>query len=403
MTGNDVRKQSSIMIGAYHGFVPQKYNAKYLCNVIKVAQCKPQYNAYFCSLPKQKFSMIGDKNPAFTPLSEIGEFGLIDRIKKMTNRNLPTTVLGIGDDAAVVEHGDKHTVVTSDILVENVHFDFTYTPVKHLGYKSIVVNISDLAAMGATPTSILVSIAASNRVTAEAVEELYQGMQLACEKYGVEIIGGDTTSSLSGMMISITALGTVEKGKAITRGGGQNNDLIVVSGDLGGAYMGLQVLEREKEVFKVNPNMQPDLSEYEYLLQRQLKPEARTDILPMLMDMGIYPTSMMDISDGLSSELIHMCRASGMGCRVFEEKIPIDPSVFKVCEEMKINAVTAALNGGEDYELVMTLPIDVHEKIKGNPFLTIIGHLTDKDTTPYLVSNTGELLKMKAQGWNAYK
>ncbi|MCC5916831.1 MAG: thiamine-phosphate kinase [Cryomorphaceae bacterium] len=348
--------------------------------------------------------MLDDKNPAFTPLSEIGEFGLIERLKNKTKRNLPSTAIGIGDDAAVLNHSDKtQTVVTTDLLVENVHFDFTYTPVKHLGYKCIAVNISDLAAMGATPTSILVSIAASNRVTLEAIEELYSGMQLACEKYNVEIVGGDTSSSLSGMVINITAIGTVEEGKAILRNGGNDTDLIVVSGDLGGAYMGLQVLEREKQVFKENPLVQPDLSEYEYLLQRQLKPEARVDILPMLNDLGVHPTTMIDISDGLSSEILHICKASNVGCRIYEEKIPIDPSVFKVCEEMKINAVTAAMNGGEDYELLMTIPVTDFEKIKGNPHLTVIGHLTGKDLTPYLVTNTGEVLVIKAQGWNTYK
>ncbi len=351
----------------------------------------------------KKIKMISDDKPNLTPLSAVGEFGLIERLKNIVNQCNDDTVLGIGDDAAVIDHGDWQTVVTTDVLVENVHFDFIYTPVKHLGWKAIAVNISDLAAMGATPTSILVTISASNRMSVEALEELYLGMQLACEKYKVEIIGGDTTSSLSGLSIGITAIGKVPKGKAITRAGAKANDLLVVSGDLGAAYMGLQVLEREKEVFEVQPHLQPDLSEYEYLIQRLLKPEARTDIPEILAEMGITPTAMLDISDGLSSELIHMCKASGLGCKVYEEKLPIDPAVFKVCEEMQINVVTAAINGGEDYELLMAIPLEHFEKIKANPHFTIIGHLTDADPTPYFVSNTGSLMPLRAQGWNAYQ
>lgn len=349
--------------------------------------------------------MIEDKNADnhYTPLENIGEFGLIERIAKVTNRELETTVKGIGDDAAVLDHANRQTVVTTDCLVENVHFDFTYTPVKHLGYKSVVVNISDLAAMGAKPTAILVTIAASNRMSVEALDELYEGMQLACERYNVEIVGGDTTSSLSGLMISITALGTVEKDKAIYRSGAKPHELIVVTGDLGAAFAGLQVLEREKAVFKENPHTQPDLSEYEYLLQRLLKPEARTDIFPMLDDLNLRPTSMLDISDGLSSELLHLCKASGLGCKVFEDKLPVDPAVFKVCEEMQLNATTAAINGGEDYELLMTLPLEAHDAIKGNPHFTIIGHMTQENDPPLLVTNTGEMLPLKAQGWNAFK
>jgi thiamine-monophosphate kinase len=346
--------------------------------------------------------MLSEPNQNLTPLSKVGEFGLIERLQKIASHKDESTVLGIGDDAAVIDHGDCETVITTDVLVENVHFDFTYTPLRHLGWKSIAVNISDLAAMGATPTSVLVNISASNKMTVEALEEIYEGMNLACEKYGVEIIGGDTTSSLTGLTIGITAIGKVEKGKSVTRGGAKNNDLLVVSGDLGAAYMGLQVLEREKQVFEVQPHLQPDLSEYEYLIQRLLKPEARVDIPKMLEDMGITPNAMLDISDGLSSEIIHMCKASGLGCKIFEDKIPIDPAVFKVCEEMQMNAITAAINGGEDYELLMAIPIEHFDKIKANPHLTAIGHLTDSDLTPYFVGHTGDPIPIRAQGWNAY-
>jgi thiamine-monophosphate kinase len=344
--------------------------------------------------------MIEDKQPQRTPISELGEFGLIDLISKNIEIKNESTKLGVGDDCAVLNFEDKDIVVSTDMLIENVHFNLAYMPLKHLGYKSVMVNISDVYSMMAKATQITVSLGISNRFPLEAVEEFYEGVNLACKMYGVDLIGGDTTSSNSGMVISITAIGEIEKGEAVKREGAKNGDLIVVSGDLGSAFMGLQVLERENEVFKVNPSSQPDLSGYDYLLERQLKPEARKDIVEILNELGVKPTSMIDISDGLSSELLHICNSSDVGCNLFEEKIPIDPTFINACEEFNLDTTTIALSGGEDYELLFTVDQKDYEKIKGNPNMSIIGHIADKSTGRNLITRAGESIELKAQGWN---
>ena len=297
--------------------------------------------------------MLENKNT--TPLSEIGEFGLIDHLTKNFPIIHPSTLKGVGDDAAVLNLNKGQSVITTDLLIEGIHFDLSYVPLKHLGYKSVIVNLSDVYAMNAHPTQITVSLAASNRFPLEALEELYSGIALACKNYKVDLVGGDTSSSATGLIISITAVGQVESEKITYRSGAKANDLLVVSGDLGGAYMGLQVLEREKEVFKVNPNNQPDLVLYSYCVERQLKPEARKDIIELLEEVEITPNAMIDISDGLSSEVFHLTKASGMGCDIYEEKLPADPQTSTTAEEFQINSSTAFLNGGEDYELLMAI------------------------------------------------
>lgn len=345
--------------------------------------------------------MIEDKNQARTPLSDLGEFKLIDHLTKNFKINHKSTVKGIGDDAAVLSFGDKKVVVSTDLLVEGVHFDMSYMPLKHLGYKAVMVNLSDIYAMNATATQIMVSIAVSNRFPLEALEELYAGIEAAAKMYHVDVVGGDTTSSVSGLLISITAIGEVNDNDIVYRKGAQPNDLIVVTGDLGGAYMGLQVLEREKEVFKVNPNNQPDLDKYTYIIQRQLKPEARKDIVTLLKELDVKPTSMIDISDGLSSEIMHLCKHSEVGCDVYENKIPLDPQVITTCEEFDIDSTTIALNGGEDYELLMTISQEDFPKIKANPNLTVIGYITNKNNGMHLVTRAEEKIPLKAQGWNS--
>ncbi|GCD76853.1 thiamine-monophosphate kinase [Thermaurantimonas aggregans] len=347
--------------------------------------------------------MLEDKNKKFTPLSELGEFGLIDHLSKLLTFKREDTIIGIGDDAAILDHNGYETLISKDLLTEGVHFDFFYTPLKHLGYKAIVVNISDIAAMGGEPTHAIVGIAVSARSSVEALEEIYEGMQIACSRYGIELVGGDTTTSTSGMTISVTAIGRVKKGEAILRSTAKPSDLIVVTGDLGGAYCGLLVLEREKEVFKANPYVQPDLSPYDYVVRRLLRPEARTDALEQLKALGIRPTSMIDISDGLSSELLHITTKSGVGARIYENKLPIDQQTFKVCEEMQLNATTVALNGGEDYELLFTIPLSDYEKIKNHPDFTVIGHMTEPNLPATLVTNLNEEIPITAQGWNSFK
>ena len=335
-----------------------------------------------------------------TPLNDVGEFGLIDLLSKKVELKNPSTKLGIGDDAALIRQSDQLTVVSTDMLVEGVHFDLLYTPLKHLGYKSVVVNLSDIYAMNAKPKQITVSVAVSNRMSVEAMEEIYEGILLACELYGVDLVGGDTTSSLSGTMISITAIGEVREEKAVKRSGAQENDLICVSGDLGAAFAGLQILEREKSVFNDNSKIQPDFSGKDYILERQLKPEARKDLIEFFEKEGIVPSSMIDISDGLSSELLHIANASGVGVQIYEDKIPLDASTITTCEELNLNPVTAALNGGEDYELLFTLPLEYHTKIKNEPLLSIIGHVTDKASGCNMVATgTESLIELKAQGW----
>ena len=336
-----------------------------------------------------------------TNLSELGEFGLIDHLTKGFEPKLSSTVKAIGDDAAVLNFENKHTVVTTDLLVEGVHFDLAYMPLKHLGYKAVMVNASDVYAMNAKATQITVSIAASNRFPVEALEELYAGIELAANLYNIDVVGGDTTSSTSGLFISITALGIAEKEDVVYRSGAKPNDLLVVTGDLGAAYMGLQILEREKEVFKANPNAQPDLDPYTYLIERQLKPEARKDIAPLLKELGVKPTSMIDISDGLSSEIIHLCKNSQVGANLFEEKIPLDPAVISVCEEFDIDSTTIALSGGEDYELLFTISQDDFEKIKANPNLSIIGHMTEEKEGMHLITRANQKLPLIARGWNS--
>ena len=335
-----------------------------------------------------------------TPLTDLGEFGLIERLTKDIELKNATSKLGVGDDAALIQNEESMTVVSTDMLVEGVHFDLLYVPLKHLGYKAVVVNLSDIYSMNAIPKQITVSIAVSNRMSVEALEDLYEGINLACEMYGVDLVGGDTTSSLSGTVISITALGQVNEEKVVKRSGAKETDLICVSGDLGAAFAGLQILEREKEVFKDNAAVQPDFSGKDYILERQLKPEARKDLIEYFAKEGIVPTAMIDISDGLSSELIHLAKASEVGVQIYEDKIPLDAQTINTCEELNLNPVMAALNGGEDYELLFTVPIEHFEKLKSEPLFSIIGHVMDKNSGNNMVATgTESLIELKAQGW----
>ena len=345
--------------------------------------------------------MIEDKTPHRTSLADLGEFGLIDRLTEGFEIHNPSTLKGVGDDAAVMDFKDKKTVVSTDLLIEGVHFDLSYVPLKHLGYKAVSVNVSDIYAMNATATQITVSIAVSNRFPLEALEELYAGIRLACDRYKVDLVGGDTTSSTRGLIISVTAIGEANEEDLVYRNGAQPNDLIVLTGDIGGAYMGLQILEREKAVFQVNPNSQPDIEMYSYILERQLKPEARKDIPPLLKQLAIKPTAMMDVSDGLSSELLHICKQSGVGCRLYEDKIPLDPQVISTCEEFNLDSTTIALSGGEDYELLFTIAQADYDKIKGNPNFSVIGYITDKEEGVNLVTRAGQFIPIIARGWNA--
>ena len=347
--------------------------------------------------------MLEDKNIPKTPVATLGEFELIKTITKEFKINEKSTQVGIGDDAAVIQHGKEDTLVSTDLLIEGVHFDLSYMPLKHLGYKAVMVNLSDIYAMNGIATQITFSLAFSNRFPLEAIEELYAGIYLACKNYKVDLVGGDTTSSTTGLMLSVTAIGKAPKKEITQRSGAKEGNLVVVTGDLGGAYMGLQVLEREKAVFKVNPQSQPDLSEYSYCIERQLKPEARTDIKALLNELDVKPTSMIDISDGLSSEILHISKASKLGCQIYEDKIPIDPEVGKTCEEFKINNTTAALNGGEDYELLFTIEQNDFEKVKGHPHLSVIGHMTDQASGYNMVTGLGQQIELTAQGWNGIK
>ena len=347
--------------------------------------------------------MLEDKNPQKTSLAELGEFGLIRHITKFFKIHQPSTLKGVGDDAAVLDSSDKQTLVTTDLLIEGVHFDLSYMPLKHLGYKAIIVNLSDVYAMNGEAEQVTVSIAVSNRFSLEAIEELYAGVQLACNTYKVDLIGGDTTSSTKGILISVTAIGTAEKDKVVYRNGAKETDLIVVSGDLGAAYLGLQVLEREKQVFQVDPNNQPDLDNYTYLIERQLKPEARKDVSGLLKELKVKPTSMIDISDGLSSELFHICTQSKVGCKIYEDKLPLDPQVISACEEFELDSTMVALSGGEDYELLFTVPISDFDKIKANPNFSIIGHITAENQGLQLITRANQEIELKAQGWNGLK
>lgn len=345
--------------------------------------------------------MIEDKNPQRTSLASLGEFGLINHLTKDIELTQPTTIKGVGDDAAVLDFKENKVLVSTDLLIEGVHFDLAYMPLKHLGYKAVVVNISDICAMNATPTQITVSLAVSNRFPLEALEEFYAGVMLAAKVYGVDIVGGDTTSSTKGMLISITAIGEANEEDITYRNGAGNTDLLVVTGDIGSAYMGLKVLEREKQVFEVNPDNQPDLDNYTYLIERQLKPEARKDIKAILKALEIVPTAMIDISDGLSSEIMHLCKASGTGCNLYEDKLPLDPQLINVCEEFNIDSTTVAINGGEDYELLFTIAIEDFDKIKGNPNFSIIGHMTQESEGIHLITRANTKIPLKARGWNA--
>ena len=335
-----------------------------------------------------------------TKLSEIGEFGLIARLTENIKLKNVSSLKGVGDDAAVLSYPDKKIVVTTDLLTEGIHFNLMYCPLKHLGYKAVIVNISDIYAMNATPRQITVSIAISSKFSIQAVEELYSGIHLACEKYGVDLVGGDTTSSLTGLIISITAIGEANEDELVYRSGAKETDLVCVTGDLGGAYMGLQLLERENEVFKVNPNQKPLFEGYDYILERQLKPEARNDIKELLKTLDIKPTSMIDISDGLSSEVIHLCKASKVGCSIYEDKIPLDTQTKDFAEELSINPLVAALNGGEDYELLFTVPLSAYDLIKKEFDITIIGHIVPESEGAHLITTGGSVIPLQAQGWN---
>lgn len=350
-----------------------------------------------------------------TEIATLGEFGLIKHLTESIELKNSETKYGVGDDCAVLSYSDdKEVLVTSDLLMEGVHFDLTYIPMKHLGYKSAMVNLSDIYAMGGMPKQIVVSIALSKRFCIEDMEDFYEGLRMACDEHGVDIVGGDTTSSRTGLAISITAIGEVEKGKAIYRNGAKETDIICVSGDLGAAYMGFQLLEREKQVYYKQVEQaktdaermaisQPDFSGKEYLLERQMKPEARRDIILKLREMDIHPTSMMDVSDGLSSELIHICTQSKVGCRVYEERIPIDYQTAVMAEEMDMNLTTAALNGGEDYELLFTVPIADHDKIEQMEGVKEIGYITKESLGKALITRDGNEFELKAQGWNPLK
>ncbi|CAM1334583.1 thiamine-phosphate kinase [Tenacibaculum aestuariivivum] len=347
--------------------------------------------------------MLEDKNQERTSLAKLGEFGLINHLTEHFKLYNSSTEKGIGDDAAVLDASKKERLITTDLLVEGVHFDLSYMPLKHLGYKAVMVNLSDVYAMNGVAEQITVSIAVSNRFPLEALEELYAGIQLACDTYKVDLIGGDTTSSTKGMLLSVTAIGTANKEDVVYRNGAKATDLIVVSGDLGAAYLGLQVLEREKQVFQVNPENQPDLDNYTYLIERQLKPEARKDIAELLKKLEIKPTAMIDISDGLSSEIMHICTQSKMGCKIYEDKLPLDPQVISTSEEFNMDSTMIALSGGEDYELLFTVPIADFDKIKSNPHLSIIGHIVEENQGMNLVTRANQEIELKAQGWNSFK
>jgi thiamine-monophosphate kinase len=336
-----------------------------------------------------------------TEISTYGEFGLIKHLTEKFKIENESSIKGVGDDAAVLRYDNKQVLVTTDLLLEGIHFDLVYVPLKHLGYKAAVVNFSDIYAMNGEPKQITVSLGVSKRFSVEDLEQLYAGIELACKKYGVDLVGGDTSASLTGLTISITCIGEGEEGKTVYRNGANQTDLICVTGDLGSAYMGLQLLEREKMVFAGNGDVQPDFEGKDYILQRQLKPEARKDIVKMLRDKGIVPTAMMDISDGLSSELKHICTQSNVGCRVYEDKIPINYQAVVMAEELNMNIVTAALNGGEDYELLFTASLDDYDKIVTLEGVSIVGHTTKPELGLNLVGREGEEIELQAQGWNS--
>ena len=346
---------------------------------------------------------MSDKKQQLTEISELGEFGLIDHITKDVKLNHKNTLKGIGDDAAVIEHGDICSVITTDLLVEGIHFNLIYTPLKHLGYKAVVVNLSDVYAMNAIPKQITVSVAISRKFAVEHMEQLYEGIKLACQHYNVDLVGGDTSSSMTGLAISVTAIGEAKKEDIAYRSTAKKNDIVCVTGNLGSAYMGLQLLEREKEIFKTNPDFNPSLEGYDYILERQLKPEARKEVIELLHELNVKPTSMIDISDGLSSEILHICTKSDVGCKIFQDKIPIDLNTVKMAEEFKIEPLIAALNGGEDYELLFTINAKDLEKIKDQPLIHAIGHIADKEHGAVMITTAGQSIALSAQGWNQMK
>lgn len=348
--------------------------------------------------------MFDDSSQDLTPISRLGEFGLIDHLTKDFIVHNPSVLQGIGDDAAVYAVSEKEVhLITTDLLVEGVHFDLRYVPLKHLGYKSVVVNLSDIYAMNAQPFGITVSVALSSRFTVEAMDAFYDGVQVACRNYDVDLLGGDTSSSRTGMLISVTALGKALKGDVVYRSGAREHDLLCISGDLGAAYAGLQVLEREKEVFLKNPTIQPDLAGRDYVVGRQLKPEARADIIRLLREKGIRPSAMIDLSDGLASDLLHICKRSGKGATIYEDKLTIDHETAMVAEDLGIPALTMALNGGEDYELLFTVPLEQYDKVRSLKEVTIIGHIVEEEAGVNLITNNGSILPVMAQGWNHFK
>lgn len=343
------------------------------------------------------------ENKGRTELDQLGEFGLIEHLTKHIKLENPSSIKGVGDDAAVLDFAGKKTLVSTDLLLENIHFDLTYTPLKHLGYKAIQVNLSDIYAMNGHATQVTVSLGLSSKFPLEAVEEIYAGIELACKKYQIDLIGGDTSASKQGLIISVTSIGYAEQKDLCYRNGAQEGDLICVSGDLGAAYIGLQLLEREKKIYIENPNIQPDLEGKDYIVERQLKPEARKDIVEILQKLQVKPTSMIDISDGLASDILHICKQSNKGCTLYEEKIPIDPMTYETAREFGIDPTTCALNGGEDYELLFTVDQSDYEKIKHNSDISIIGHITETAAGHQLVSKSGNVHTIKAQGWNAFR
>ena len=336
---------------------------------------------------------------AIRSIEELGEFGLIDHLTKNFKIGQTSTVKGVGDDAAVIGFASEEQVVTTDLLMEGIHFDLMYTPLKHLGYKAVVVNLSDVYAMNAVPRQITLSIALSGKFSVEAMEQFYEGVHLACQQYGVDLVGGDTSASLTGMAISVTALGTVPKGEAIYRSGAKVNNLICVTGNLGGAYMGLQVLEREKKLFQEDGSVQPQLGEYDYIVGRYLKPEARVDVLLKLRENGVHPTAMIDISDGLASELLHICKASGCGVVIYQDRLPISDQVLTTANEFNMEPTIPALSGGEDYELLFTVPLSAHDKVKSIPGVTVIGNITEHKGKAIMMTAQDHAVELKAQGW----
>ena len=348
-------------------------------------------------------SLLEDKGTNTTPISKLGEFGLIDHLTKNIKLKNENTIKGVGDDAAVIDMGNNYQLVSTDLLVEGVHFDLAYMPLKHLGYKSVAVNVSDICAMNGNAKQITLGLAMSNRFTVEAIDELYAGIYLACEHYGVDLVGGDTTSSTAGLMISVTVLGEVEKENVVYRSGAKVNDLVICTGDLGAAYLGLQLLNREKEMFKENPTMQPDLTGNDYVLRRQLKPEAGVKYIKILKDLDIIPTSMIDISDGLSSEVLHLAKSSKVGITIHEDKIPVDYTTMNLANEFNMNPIVCALSGGEDYELLFTVSQEHYDKFKKDADFTIVGYVTDASEGNNFIANDGTSHPLTAQGWDAMK